>query len=92
VKQHLKPFQKNFWIDPCGFQIQRSFSFAPADQARTDFAIIESGLEFLMQRIAQLPTVADLWRATLLIAFVSAVLGIVGIEAFCRYFPACGSI
>ena len=63
-----------------------------ADQARTDFAAIESDLEFLMQRIAQLPTAADLWRATLLIAFVSAVLGIVGIEAFWRYFPACGSI
>ena len=45
-----------------------------------------------MQRIAQLPTAADLWRATLLIAFVAAVLGIVGIEAFWRYFPACGSI
>jgi hypothetical protein len=27
-----------------------------------------------------------------LIAFVAAVLGIVGIEAFWRYFPACGSI
>jgi hypothetical protein len=28
----------------------------------------------------------------LLIAFVGAALGIVGIEAFWRYFPACGSI
>jgi hypothetical protein len=37
------------------------------------------------------PTAADLLRATLLIAFVAAVLGIVGIEAFWRYFPACGS-
>jgi hypothetical protein len=35
-----------------------------------------------MQRIAQLPTAADLWRATLLIAFVAAVLGIGRIEAF----------
>lgn len=34
------------------------------DQARTDFAAIESDLEFLMQRISQLPTAADLWRAT----------------------------
>jgi hypothetical protein len=33
-----------------------------ANQARTDFAIIESDLEFLMQRIARLPTAADLWR------------------------------
>jgi hypothetical protein len=34
----------------------------------------------------------DLARATLLIAFVAAVLGIGGIEAFWRHFPACGSI
>jgi hypothetical protein len=52
-----------------------------ADQARTDFAAIESDLDFLMQRISHLPTAADLWRATLLIAFVAGVLGIVGIEA-----------
>lgn len=49
------------------------------------FAIIESDSEFLMQRTAQLPT----GRGSLagdsvdrLIAFVSAVLGIVRIEAF----------
>jgi hypothetical protein len=35
-----------------------------ADQTRTDFAAIESDLEFLMQRISQLPTAADLWRAS----------------------------
>jgi len=63
-----------------------------ADQARTDFAIIESDSEFLMQRIAQLPAAGDLWRAMLLIAFVAAVLAILGIRAFWRYFPACGSI
>jgi hypothetical protein len=34
-----------------------------------------------MQRIRRLPTAADLWRATLLIA---AMLGIVGTEAFWR--------
>jgi hypothetical protein len=38
-----------------------------------------------------LPTAADLWRATLLIAFVAAVLGIVGIEALWHYFPAYSS-
>jgi hypothetical protein len=54
------------------------------------FAAIDS--EFLMQRIAQLPTAADLWRATMLIAFVAAVLGIVGIEALWRYLAACSSI
>ena len=62
-----------------------------ADQARTDFAAIESDLKLLMQLIAQLATAADLWRATLLIAFVAAVLGIVGIEGLWRDFPACSS-
>ena len=63
-----------------------------ADQARTAFAIIESDLEAIYARLAQLPTYKELAKMALLIAFVSAVLGIVGIEAFWRYFPACGSI
>jgi hypothetical protein len=62
-----------------------------ADQARTDFANIEITLEFLMQQINRLPTASDLWRAATLIGLIGAVLGIVGIEAFWRYF-ACGSI
>ena len=33
-----------------------------------------------MQRINQLPTARDLWRAATLIAFVSAVLGVVGMR------------
>jgi hypothetical protein len=45
----------------------------------------------LMQQINRLPTARDLWRVATLIALVAAVLGIVGIEAFWRYFP-CGSI
>jgi hypothetical protein len=57
-----------------------------ADQARTDFANIEVTLEFLMQRINALPTARDLWRAVTLIGLIGAVLGIVGIEAFWRYF------
>jgi len=43
-----------------------------------------------MQQINRLPTESDLWPVAMLIAFVSAVLGIAGIEAFWRYFPACG--
>jgi hypothetical protein len=38
-----------------------------------------------------MPTASDLCRAAVLIALVAAVLGIVGIEAFWRYFP-CSSI
>ena len=62
-----------------------------ADQARTDFANLEITLELLLQRINALPTARDLWRAATLIGLIGATLGIVGIEAFWRYF-ACGSI
>jgi hypothetical protein len=62
-----------------------------ADQARTDFAAIESNLEFIMSQLAGVPTRRDLTRMALVIMFASAVLGIVGIEAFWRYFPVCGS-
>jgi hypothetical protein len=54
--------------------------------------LIESDLEFLMQRVTALPAASDLWRIAMLIGFVGAVHGIVGIEAFWRYFAACRSI
>ncbi len=47
-----------------------------AEQARSDFAPIESDLEFLLQRISRLPTASDLWRVAMLAAR--------------RYFPMCG--
>jgi hypothetical protein len=68
---------------------EHELSLRQADQARTDFAAIESDLEFLMLRINQLPTASDLWRAAMPIGPIGAVLGIIGIEAFWRYFP-CG--
>jgi hypothetical protein len=61
------------------------------DQLRTDMANLECGQEFLMRQINRLPTARDLWRVATLIALVAAVLGIVGIEAFWHYFPACSS-
>ena len=61
------------------------------DQLRVDIASVESGQGFLMQRVNALPTARDLWRAAMLIGFIGAVLGIVGIEAFWRYFP-CGPV
>jgi hypothetical protein len=44
-----------------------------------------------MEQIAALPTRRELARLALVIMFAGAVLGIVGIEAFWRYAPACGS-
>jgi hypothetical protein len=71
--------------------LDSQFTLRQADHARSDFAIIEDELEAIHARLARLPTWVDLWRATLLITFVAAVLGIVGIEALWHYFPACGS-
>jgi len=45
-----------------------------ADQARTDFALIESNLEFLAGQLARVPTRGDLAKAALGIIFCTAVL------------------
>ena len=37
-----------------------------ADQARTDFAIIEDELEAIHKRLSQLPTRNEVWRAAML--------------------------
>jgi len=52
----------------------------------------EGGLEFLMKQVAALPTRGELAKMALVLLFVGAVLGIVGIEAFWRYVPACGTL
>ena len=44
-----------------------------ADQARTDFALIESNLEFIAGQIAKQPTRGDLAKAALGIIFCTAV-------------------
>ena len=45
-----------------------------ADQARTDFALIESNLEFLAGQLARVPTRGDLAKTALGIIFCSAIL------------------
>lgn len=44
-----------------------------------------------MERIAALLTRWELAKYAFAVLFVGAVIGIVGIEAFWRYVPACGS-
>ena len=44
-----------------------------ADQARTDFALIESNLELLAGQLARLPTRGDLAKAALGTIFCTAV-------------------
>jgi hypothetical protein len=42
---------------------ERYLTLRQADQARTDFAIIEDELEATFARIARLPSRGELWRA-----------------------------
>jgi hypothetical protein len=66
------------------------FTLRQADQARTDFAVIEDDLECLTQRVNQLPTASDLWRLAVLVALFGAAFGAVSIEIFWRYVSLCG--
>jgi hypothetical protein len=51
----------------------------------------DGGLEFIMEQISALPTRWELTRYAFVVLFVGAVLGIIGIETFWRYVPACSS-
>jgi hypothetical protein len=53
---------------------EHTLALHPADQARADFALLESNLEFIASQLAQRATRGDLARAALGIIFCSAVL------------------
>jgi hypothetical protein len=53
---------------------EHTLTLRQTDQARTDFALIESNLEFIASQLAQRPTRGDLAKAALGIIFCSAVL------------------
>jgi hypothetical protein len=53
---------------------QNILALQQADQARTDFALIESNLEFIAGQLAKQPTRGDLAKAALGIIFCSAIL------------------
>jgi hypothetical protein len=63
---------------------RRILTLRQADQARTDFALIESDLEFMMGQLARLPTRRDLAMAALGIIISTAALVILWAEAFWR--------
>jgi hypothetical protein len=52
---------------------QYPLTLRQADEARTDFALIEGHLEFLAGQLARVPTRGDLAKAALGIIFCSAV-------------------
>ena len=53
---------------------ERVLTLRQADQARTDFALIESNLEFLAGQLAKQPTRGDLAKAALGMIFCTVVL------------------
>jgi hypothetical protein len=59
-----------------------------ADKARSDFAAIESDLQFLMGQLARIPTRKEQARNTLGIIFATAMLTTVAVlwfTGYCRY-------
>jgi hypothetical protein len=63
---------------------QRILTLRKVDQAITDFALIETDLEFIAGRLARLPTRRDLAMAALGIIISTATLVILWAEAFWR--------
>jgi hypothetical protein len=51
-----------------------SLTLLQADQARSDFAVIESDLQFIAGQLARLPTRGELARAALGIIFATMIL------------------
>jgi hypothetical protein len=60
----------------------RILTLRQADQARTDFALIESNLEFIAGQLSRLPTRRDLAKAALGIIISTAALVILWAETF----------
>jgi hypothetical protein len=60
-----------------------------ADQARTDFAAIESELQFIMGQLASIPTRREQARNTLGIIFSTAMLTTLAVLWFTGYWRYC---
>lgn len=63
---------------------KRTLTLRQADQARADFALLESDFQFIMGQLARLPTRRDLAMAALGIIISTAALVILWAEAFWR--------
>jgi hypothetical protein len=64
---------------------RNTLTLRQADQARSDFALIESNLELLAGQLARLPTRRDLAKAALGIIISTAALVICGPKRFGAY-------
>ena len=64
-------------------------SLRQADQARTDFAAIESDLQFVMGQLSRLPTRKEQARNALGIIFATAMLTTVAVLLFTGFWRYC---
>jgi len=60
-----------------------------ADQSRTDFAAIESDLQFIMAQLAQIPTRKEQVRNTLGVIFTTVILTTLAVLWFTGYWRYC---
>jgi hypothetical protein len=63
-------------------QDEHTLALRQADQARTDFANLESDLQLMMRQLPRVPTRADLAKASLGIIICTAALVILWAESF----------
>jgi hypothetical protein len=68
---------------------QHQFTLRQIDQTRTDFAMIESDLQFLMGQLARIPTRKEQARNTLGIIFATATLTTLAVLWFTGYWRYC---
>ena len=68
---------------------QHQFTLRQIDQTRTDFAMIESDLQFLMGQLARIPTRKEQARNTLGIIFAAAMLTTLAVLWFTGYWRYC---
>jgi hypothetical protein len=68
---------------------QNILTLRQADQARTDFAAIESNLEFIMAQLPRIPTRKEQARNTLGIIFATTMLTTLAVLWFTGYWRYC---
>jgi hypothetical protein len=68
---------------------QNILTLRETDQTRTDFALIESNLEFIMAQLARIPTRKEQARNTLGIIFATAMLTTLAVLWFTGFWRYC---
>jgi hypothetical protein len=74
---------------PIDMTDQHQFTLRQIDQTRTDFAMIESDLQFLMGQLARIPTRKEQDRNTLGIIFATAMLTTLAVLWFTGFWRYC---